>query len=63
MLKQEVSIDLISAKVDTHSLNASFQVIDTGNFIKDDLLLTLTNITTGEREFSKILANAPDIQK
>lgn len=63
VLKQEVSIDLISAKVDTHSLNASFQVIDTGNFIKDDLLLTLTNITTGEREFSKILANAPDIQE
>lgn len=62
VLKKEVSVDLITAKVDANSLNASFQVIDTGNFIKGDLLLTLTNMTTNKTEYTKLLANAPDIQ-
>lgn len=62
VVKKEVSIDLVSAKIDANSLNATFQVIDTASFIKGNLNLTLTNLTTGETEFSKILANASELQ-
>lgn len=62
VIKKEVSVDLITADIDANTLSASFQVIDTANFIKGNLILTLTNMTTGERVYTKMLANVPDIQ-
>ena len=62
VIKKEVSIDLITAEIDANNLSASFQVIDTANIIKSNLILTLTNMTTGERVYTKMLANVPDIQ-
>ena len=62
VIKKEVSIDLVSAKADINSINASFQVIDTNNFIKGNLLLTLVNTSTGDTVYKKILANTSDIQ-
>lgn len=63
VIKKEVSVDLTDAKVDANTISASFQVIDTANFIKGNLILTLTNLQTGERVYTKMLANTPDIQK
>lgn len=62
VLKKEVSIDLITAKVGINELSASFQVIDTANFIKGNLILSLTNTTTGSTVYTKTLAKVSDIQ-
>ena len=42
--------------------SASFQVIDTDNFIKGNLILTLTNTTTGEIVYTKLLAKVSELQ-
>ena len=39
-----------------------FQVIDTDNFIKGNLILTLTNVTTGEVVYTKSLAKVSELQ-
>ena len=62
VIKKEVSVDLVSAKIDANSLNATFQVIDTASFIKGDLTFTLKNLTTGEISLIKTLANASELQ-
>ena len=62
VLKKEVSVDLLTASAGINDLTASFQVIDTDNFIKGDLVLTLVNSTTGETVYSKLLADTMDIQ-
>lgn len=62
VIKKEVSIDLVSAKSGINTIDASFQVIDTDNFIKGNLLLTLVNTTTGETVYRKVLANVSDVQ-
>lgn len=62
VIKKEVSIDLVSAKAGINTIETSFQVIDTDNFIKGNLLLTLKNVSTGEIVYKKILANASDVQ-
>lgn len=62
VIKKEVSIDLVSAKSGINTIDASFQVIDTDNFIKGNLLLTLVNTSTGETVYRKILANVSDVQ-
>lgn len=62
VIKKEVSVDLITAKVGINDLSASFQVIDTDNFIKGNLILTLTNVTTGEVVYTKSLAKVSELQ-
>lgn len=62
VVKKEVSIDLVAAKIDANSLNATFQVIDTASFIKGDLTFTLTNLTTGEKQLIKTLVNTEELQ-
>lgn len=62
VLKQEVSVDLITGSAGINSISASFQVIDTADFIKGNLILTLTNTTNGSRVYTKELANVTDIQ-
>ena len=62
VIKKEVSVDLITAEVGINSISASFQVIDTDNFIKGDLIFSLTNVNTGEK-YIKTLAKTPDLQE
>lgn len=62
VVKKEVSVDLITAKAGINSIEASFQVIDTADFIKGNLILTLVNTDTGKTEYQKTLVNASDIQ-
>ena len=62
IIKKEVSVDLVNAKVEANNINANFQVIDTGGFIKGNLVLNLKNINTGETVYSKLLSTASDIQ-
>ncbi len=62
VIKKEVSVDLITAKVGINDISASFQVIDTDNFIKGNLILTLTNTTTGEIVYTKLLAKVSELQ-
>jgi len=62
VIKKEVSVDLITASVGINDLSASFQVIDTDNFIKGDLILTLTNTDTGNRVYTKTLTKVSDLQ-
>ncbi|MGM9881448.1 MAG: hypothetical protein ACI31S_01240 [Bacilli bacterium] len=62
VLKKEVSINLITAEAKINSLSASFQIIDTANFIKGNLIFNLVNTTTGKTVYTKTLANVPDIQ-
>ncbi len=62
VLKKEVSVDLLTAEVGINYINASFQVIDTANIIKGNLVATLTNMTTGDIVNRKILENVSDIQ-
>ena len=62
IIKKEVSVDLITAEAGINDLSASFQVIDTDNFIKGNLILTLTNTTTGNVVYTKTLSKAADLQ-
>lgn len=62
ILKKEVSVNLTQAFSDLNSISAKFQIIDTMNAIKGDLLLTLVNTTTGKTVYSKILVNTPEEQ-
>lgn len=62
VLKKEVSIDLVAAQIDANNLSASFQVIDTANYIKGKLMLKLVNTTTGTTVYTKELANVSDVQ-
>lgn len=62
ILKKEVSVNLIEAYSDVNSITAKFQVIDTANAIKGNLVLTLVNTTTGKTVYTKLLANATDEQ-
>lgn len=62
VIKKEVSVDLITAEAKINTISTSFQIIDTNNFIKGNLILTLTNIDTGNRVYTKELANVTDIQ-
>lgn len=62
VIKKEVSVDLISAKSGIDTISASFQVIDTDNFIKGNLVLSVVNSDTGDTVYRKILANTSDIQ-
>lgn len=63
VIKKEVSVDLVNAKVDANTIDANFQVIDTDNFIKGNLLLTLKSLNTGETVYTKLMSNASDIQR
>lgn len=62
VIKKEVSVDLVSAKAGINSFEANFQVIDTGDFIKGNLIFNVVNTTTGKTVYTKILANSSDIQ-
>lgn len=62
ILKKEVSVNLIEASSDVNSISAKFQVIDTVNAIKGNLVLTVVNTTTGKTVYNKILANSPEEQ-
>ena len=62
VIKKEVSVDLITAKVGISTIEASFQVIDTADYIKGNLLLTLVNSDTGKTVYEKTLVNSSDIQ-
>ncbi len=62
VVKKEVSIDLISGKTTIDSIEASFQIIDTADFIKGNLILTLVNTDTGKTVYQKTLVNTSDIQ-
>lgn len=62
VLKKEVSVNLITAEAKINSLSASFQIIDTADFIKGNLVFTLVNTTTGKLVYTKTLANVTDIQ-
>lgn len=62
VIKKGVSVEIITAKTGVNDLSASFQVIDTANRIKNNLELTLININTWERVYTKQLANVSDIQ-
>lgn len=62
VLRKEVSVNLIEASSDINSISTKFQVIDTANAIKGNLVLTLVNTTTGETVYSKLLVNTPEEQ-
>lgn len=62
VLKKEVSVNLIEASSTVNSIIAKFQVIDTAEAIKGNLVLTLVNTTTGETVYTKMLANVVDEQ-
>ena len=62
VIKKEVSVDLVSAKAGINSFEANFQVIDTGDFIKGNLIFNVVNTTTGKTVYTKILANSSGIQ-
>lgn len=62
VVKKEVSVDLVAAKAGINSIEASFQIIDTADFIKGNLILTLVNTDTGKTVYKKTLVNASDIQ-
>ena len=64
VIKKELSIDLLNAKVDANNIYTEFQVIDTGNYTKGNLILTLQNITKDEKIITKeIVSNAGESQK
>lgn len=62
VIKKEVSVDLVNAKVEANNITANFQVIDTADFIKGNLVLNLKNVSTGETVYSKLLSTSSDIQ-
>ena len=62
VIKKEVSVDLVNAKIGINDFRANIQVIDTGSFIKGDLFVTLVNTTTGEIVGEKKLENVSDLQ-
>lgn len=62
ILKKEVSVSLIEATSNINSIKAKFQVIDTAQAIKGNLVLTLVNTTTGDTVYKKILVNTPEEQ-
>ncbi|MGN1342618.1 MAG: hypothetical protein ACI4VL_05280 [Bacilli bacterium] len=62
VIKKGVSVEIITAKTGVNDLSASFRVIDTANRIKNNLILTLTDINTGKQVYNKQLANVSDIQ-
>ena len=62
ILKKEVSVSLIEASSDVNSIKAKFQIIDTADAIKGNLVLTVINTTTGETVYTKILADTYDEQ-
>ncbi len=62
ILKKEVSVTLTEASSDINSIRAKFQVIDTMDAIKGNLVLTVVNTDTGKTVYTKILANTPEEQ-
>lgn len=62
ILRKEVSVTLTEAATDVNSIRAKFQVIDTMEAIKGNLVLTVVNTDTGKTVYTKILANTPEEQ-
>jgi len=65
VIKKEVSVDLISANIDANTLKASFQIIDTADFIKGELLFSLIDLSSSDTETIhwKTLVNDPTPQE
>lgn len=62
VLKKEVAVNLIDAETTVNSIKAKFQVIDTMEAIKGNLVLTIVNTTTGDTVYTKLLSNTPEEQ-
>lgn len=62
ILRKEVSVTLTQASTDVNSISAKFQVIDTMEAIKGNLVLTVVNTDTGRTVYTKLLANTPEEQ-
>lgn len=62
VLKKEIAVNLIDASTTVNSINAKFQVIDTMEAIKGNLVLTIVNTTTGKTVYTKLLAKTPEEQ-
>ena len=62
VLRKEVSVNLIEASSTINSISTKFQVIDTAEAIKGNLVVTLVNTTTGDTVYTKMLVNTPEEQ-
>lgn len=62
VLKKEVSVNLISASIDINSIRANFQVIDTMDAIKGNLVCTIYDTDHEKTVFEDRLAKTSDLQ-